>query len=227
MRSPVRIIAAIAAAVLVAIGLSSSAEAARNDKVTVTNGSSYEYFKTCNDVAPYTCGTFNTTLYFEILLPWPQVGPVTFGYEILNGTAVAGQDFTGPTTGTATVAGNTNFAFIPVPVVNDGVTEPSETLTLRLTSSSRSRLDISDTGLGTIQDAGAIPADCDLSRPNQATFHMTCTNRPAGQRWLHEVTCGEDWLTMFARGNTVTGNGTSTTNCPRSPYGGSRFIIVP
>lgn len=66
-----------------------------------------------------------------------QRPPVTVSYQFLSGTAIAGQDFTGPYTGSATIQPNFPQAWVSVPVVNDGITEPTESLSLRVTSGSQ------------------------------------------------------------------------------------------
>ena len=76
---------------------------------------------------------------------------------------MAGQDFTGSTSGTVTITPYNQSINIVVPMVNDGVAEPSETFTVRLTSASVPG-DISDTGIATITDGGQFPADCTLSQ---------------------------------------------------------------
>lgn len=76
----------------------------------------------------------------------------------------------------------------------------------------------------------AIPADCSVAKPNLATTHMTCTARPAGQRWRVVVICAVigGWGTIYAEGTIVTGNGTSTAVCTEVVgYRSSFFEVVP
>lgn len=62
--------------------------------------------------------------------------------------------------------------------------------------------------------AGEIPADCQLTAPSSQTRSLTCTNRPAAQRWHLYMYCIK-WVNVeFEVGNIVTGNGTSTATCP-------------
>jgi len=108
-----------------------------------------------------------------------------------------------------------------VPLVNDGVAEPSETFTVRLTSASVPG-DISDTGTGTILDGSQFPTDCTLSQDLDAgTRSLTCTGRPAGQRWFIVQPFASIGGIDFDDGNIVTGNGTSTAHLygyPQAPY---------
>lgn len=53
-------------------------------------------------------------------------------YEIIPGTALPGEDFTGPLTGTVDLTGTSDFHCLWIPLVNDGRMEPTETLTVRL-----------------------------------------------------------------------------------------------
>ncbi len=60
-----------------------------------------------------------------------NVGALTVNYATSNGTAIGGADYT-PASGTFTfAAGETTKTFM-VPIINDGVVEPNETVNLRL-----------------------------------------------------------------------------------------------
>jgi hypothetical protein len=74
------------------------------------------------------------------------------------------------------------------------------------------------------------PADCSITKPNLATTNMTCTARPAAQRWRLVVTCAVigGWGAIRAEGNIVTGNGTSTAVCTEVVgYRSSYFEVMP
>lgn len=76
----------------------------------------------------------------------------------------------------------------------------------------------------------AIPADCTVTKPDLATTHMTCTARPAEQHWRQVVLCAVigGWGAIYAEGNIVTGNGTSTSVCTEVVgYRTSYFEVVP
>ncbi|HEY0638571.1 MAG TPA: Calx-beta domain-containing protein [Pseudonocardiaceae bacterium] len=152
--------------------------------------------------------------------------PVTVNYQIVDLTTTAGQDYTVATTGSITLAAHTSQAHFHVPIVNDGVTESNETFRLRATGISVNA-DISDTGTGTIRDGGNMPADCGMSRIDSDTHSITCTNRPAGQQWVHRQQCMIEWLEFVnVNGNVVTGNGTSVTSCSPYWYNASSFVIL-
>lgn len=99
---------------------------------------------------------------------------ITVGWQIVPITATPGVDFTGPTSGTLTIPTYSSQQPVIVPVVIDGLAEPTETFQVRLTSSSAGG-DISDTGIGNIWNDGLIPPDCDLSRSASLTVSLTCT----------------------------------------------------
>jgi Calx-beta domain-containing protein len=211
-----------ASVILGALVFAEPAQASNPNNITFTMGdtSSYEYVKDCSTTAPYPCTTSSLTMYVEIWTPLPPkpYRDVTFGYAIDPITATQGVDYIG-TTGTTVMAAGSNFAFIAIPVINDGVAEPSETLRVRLTSSSIGG-DISDTAIGTILDDGQIPADCTLTRPSLMVTSMACTNRPPTQQWQIQITCYDSgaWGYVRGYGNFVTGNGTSTVTCTEVDY---------
>jgi hypothetical protein len=220
-------VAAVAAAGLLVVGLSPTAEAAkpRPTVVEVSGSNTYEYQKTCADWGTYACGTYSTSALFYFRIPLPPRQPLTLGYVIEDISATNGLDYQGATSGTITIPTDRNFAYILLPVVNDGLAEGSETLRLRLTSSSDPAVDISQTGLTTILDGGAIPADCNLYRADYATVSLTCDSRPTGQSWHLMVTCGDGFTTRSAVGNSVTGSGRSTAVCT-NPEHSDRYQFV-
>lgn len=222
-----RLTAVAGVALLSAFCLLPAAQAANpNTVITVGNGQAYEYTKYCLDDAPYTCGVRNGS--FSIMIQVtdrPKNTAITVGYQIVDVTTTAGADYTAVTSGTVTIPTTAAQAYVQVSVVNDGVAEPTETFQVRLTSSSVPA-NISDTGTGTILDGGQIPVDCSLSRIAGSTVSMTCTNRPAAQRWRIMLYCIAFGLQDEAYGNIVTGNGTSTADC-NTPYVLIYFNVVP
>jgi Calx-beta domain len=216
MRAIPRIVAVVFVAGLVTMGMAPAAQAA-SLSVYVYGGTTAEYRKTCTSQEPFTCGTFGNVASFTIQTSG-QSTPVTVSYEFRSGTAVAGQDFTGPYTGSVTIQPNFPQAWVSVPVVNDGVAEPTESLTLRVTGVSRpANIGAPDETL--IFDGGNMPMDCDPAR-TYSSASITCTNRPAGQRWRVNSSCdrGANWNPwtrfIYVQGNEVTGNGTSAVTCP-------------
>src|SRR5262245_8914439 len=180
--------------------------------ITVGDFSGYEHLPTCSNTAPYPCGNTALSLGFRIYTSRIYNHNITVGWQIFGGTATAGVDYTGPTSGTVTIAGNTANREVLVPLANDGFGEPNETFQVRLTSASVPA-DLSSIGTETILDGSRIPGDCTLSKnaPNQEA--MTCTDRPPTQRWYLVVWCHYPLGDPELRGNDVIGNGTSDGTC--------------
>ena len=211
MRIALRALLVAAAAMSVTVGLLPAAQAADPPVFTVQDSTAYEYYWSCSSSAPYTCSSTGLSLYIPISMNYPSSTPVTLGYQIVDITTTAGQDYTGPTSGTFTLPSWQAGTTLAIPLVNDGVSEPDETFQVRLTSSSIGAV-ISDTGIGTIRDASQFPSDCVLSRGDAYTASVSCTNRPATQQWYHQIVC-QSWGATTVNGNVVTGNGTSTARC--------------
>lgn len=77
-------------------------------------------------------------------------GPFTVNFQTVDGTALAGSDYTS-TTGTLNFNGTLGDAVLfTVPITNDAVIESDETFTIQLTASSDGTVDITDTATGTI-----------------------------------------------------------------------------
>ncbi|MFL6161361.1 MAG: Calx-beta domain-containing protein [Jatrophihabitantaceae bacterium] len=179
--------------------------------VSVRGETSYEYVKSCANTTGYPCGTYNAQLEFTIYTTNQGSGSITVGYQTVDGSATAGSDYQAAS-GTVTIQHNFPQAYVLITIYNDSVAESTESMQLKLTSSS-SPADISSVGTGTILDAGQIPIDCNLGKtaPNQES--MTCTNRPAGQSWYLDVICAYPLGDPELLGNLVTGNGTSAGTC--------------
>ena len=78
--------------------------------------------------------------------------PFTVNFETVNGSALAGSDYTA-TSGTLTFNGQLgNVQTISVPIANDGIPENAEEFTIRFTGASAAygTINYSDTGTGTI-----------------------------------------------------------------------------
>lgn len=205
-----------AAATLCTVGglsLASAAMAAQSPTViTVGNVSGYEYLPECSNTAPYPCANTALTLGFRIYTSHIYNHPITVDWQISGGTATAGVDYTGPTSGTATIAANTGSKEVLVQLVNDGFGESNETFNVHLTGASVPA-DLSSVGTETILDGSRIPADCSVSKTAPNEESMTCTNRPADQRWFLDVICAYPLGDPELIGNDVIGNGTSEGTC--------------
>jgi hypothetical protein len=195
-----------------ALSVASVAIAQPSTVITVGNFSQYEYLPTCSNTAPYPCGQTALTLGFRIYTSRVYNHPITIGWQISGGTATLGVDFTGPTSGTVTIAANTVNNEVVVPLVNDGWGESNETFNVHLTSASVPA-NLSSVGTETILDGSRIPADCSLSKTAPGEEAMTCTDRPPTQRWYLLALCFYPLGDPEIRGNDVIGNGTSEGTC--------------
>jgi hypothetical protein len=213
MRLILRLVTVATVAALCAVGLVPTATAARPITLTLFDQRDWEGHHTCPDGAG-PCTTGANSMFFTIRFSdlRPRRDPITIGWQLVNGTAVAGQDFTGPTTGSVTIPAGEVQTFFSVPLVFDGFGEPTETYTARMTSSSLPA-NISDTGLGTIWDGTQIPGDCSMAKESDDIISMTCTNRPPSQTWGITAICITMFGITFLEGSPVTGNGTSTKDC--------------
>lgn len=192
--------------------VNAASAASKSTVITVGNFSGYEYLPTCSNTPPFPCGQTALNLGFRIYTSKIFNHDITVGWQLFGGTATAGVDYTGPTSGTVTIAANTVNNEVLVPLVNDGFGEPNETFQVRLTSASVPA-NLSSIGTETILDGSRIPGDCSLSKNAPDQMGMTCTNRPAGQRWYLYAYCFYGWGDPAIRGNDVIGNGTSAGTC--------------
>jgi len=93
----------------------------------------------------------------------PSAGPYTLIFETVAGTATSGTDYTPVVGGTLNFDGTTgDTETITISLIDDTLYEVSETFTIQFTASSDVTLDISDTGLGTIDDDEVILNNTDL-----------------------------------------------------------------
>jgi hypothetical protein len=219
------LLAAIGLAVLAAPAAAHAAAPRTHGLVVSVRGeTSYEYVKSCSNTAPYPCGTFAAQVQFTIYTTNQGSGSVTVGYQTVDGTATAGSDYVAAS-GTVTIQHNSPQAYVLVTLINDGVSESTETFNMKLTSSNPPG-DISSVGTSTILDGGQVPADCTLGKtaPNQES--MTCTGRPAGQQWYLDQLCRYPLGDPELVGNVVTGNGTSSGTCSAGETDGPANFVT-
>jgi hypothetical protein len=90
---------------------------------------------TVGDAAVVEGKNGTTNLVFTVRLSRPREVPLTLDYVALNGTAVAGVDYANAF-GSLTFAPGQTARSVVVPVVGDGVGEPDEKLSLRISNPS-------------------------------------------------------------------------------------------
>ena len=96
------------------------------------------------------------SLVFTVRLDGASAKEVTVGYAVTEGTATAGVDYTAVAAGTLTFAAGTTEQTVTVPVVDDALHEPDETLTLTLSDQTNATLADAD-ATGTIANDEAVP----------------------------------------------------------------------
>jgi Calx-beta domain-containing protein len=223
----IRMAVVVAGAAATIAAVPATAHATGNPRITVDDVSGYEGYVICSDgFNDPPCGTVaNNQLRLYIHLSQTQNRDVTVGWQLVDGTALYGSDYTGPTTGSLTIARGAYSNSFTIPLVYDGFNESSEGFTVHLTSSSIPA-NISDLGNETILDGTQIPADCTVANPSSGVITLSCTGRPAGQQWQLETICWPFGKLIFHFGNTVTGNGTSTVDCGGAPIDNPIFHLV-
>lgn len=227
MRSILNIATVAAVAALCALSLAPTAQATNEVQLEVLDGTGDEHYLSC-PTGPGTCVVLEGFVAFTIQIAagsWrPGNTAIRIDYELVDGTAVAGADYQGPTSGTATIPANESFVKVVVPLIADGVTEPAETFTLRLTGSNVPA-NLCDTGIGTVRDGVVPPSDCTATKDDDHVMNLTCTSRPPTQLWHLSVLCLSPLGGIPGTGNIVTGNGTSTYNCGLQIVARPIFVI--
>jgi hypothetical protein len=215
MRTMMRTVVVAAGALLFAGMLPSPAQASPPVTLHVRGEAVWEAVQSCPPpTAVGNCTVVGGNLTFSIY--WTSTkapGQFTVGWEVFGGTMTYGSDYTGPTSGVATIAAGQGQTYVSIPLVNDGLVESSETLNLRVTSSSIPADFSSAVDSGTVWDGAQIPSDCTAARVNQYAMSIGCTARPASQQWQTIVDCFNPWNIDSAYGPLVTGNGTSLASC--------------
>ena len=125
------------------------AEDAVNNQVTTTIADIDSPVLTVNDV---TVSEADGTATFSVTLSTATVGGFTVDFDFTDGSATGGIDFDN-TGGTLIFVGNAGeVQSVIVPINNDVFAEGTENFTLNLSNASNPLVDITDTGLGTIND---------------------------------------------------------------------------
>ena len=96
------------------------------------------------------------SLVFTVRLDGASAKDVTVGYAVTAGTATEGVDYTAVAAGTLTFAAGTTGQTVTVPIVDDALHEPDETLTLTLSGPRNATLADAD-ATGTIANDEAAP----------------------------------------------------------------------
>lgn len=101
-------------------------------------------------------------------------GSFSVNYATVDGSAVAGNDYSS-TTGVLNFNGNSgDTETIIVPIINDGLIEPDESFTIQLSSSTDNNVDISD--IGTVTINSQIPFNQPLTLYEQYAGYLDYTS---------------------------------------------------
>ncbi|MBV8516018.1 MAG: right-handed parallel beta-helix repeat-containing protein [Acidobacteria bacterium] len=109
-----------------------------------------------NGVSQAEGNSGTTSFPFVVSLSNPSAQTVTVNYTTVNGTAIAGSDYTAQS-GTLTFAPGTTVQTIPVSVLGDALNEASETFTVTLSSPTNATI-ATTTGTGTIGNDDPQPS---------------------------------------------------------------------
>ena len=143
---------------------------------------------------PATEGT-DASISFTVTLSAATNEDTVVTYSTVNGSAVAGTDFTGATNATITIPAGATSATIIIPVVDNAIVENAETFNVVLSAAqlvnSNGALVITDaTGAATITDNDATSLDISVAPPtiaegaelNTITFTVTRTGNAEGDQ---------------------------------------------
>ena len=168
------------------------------------------------------------SLVFTVRLDGASAKEVTVGYAVTEGTATAGVDYTAVAAGTLTFAAGTTEQTVTVPVLDDAVHEPDETLTLTLSGPTNAALaDASATGtiandeatpvvsLGldpssVAENGGASAVTAALSGASSETVTVTVTSSAVSPAVAADFTQSGTTLTIAAGSTVSTGTVTVT-----------------
>lgn len=155
---------------------------------------------TTNAAEPSTSGVATLSL----TAPAPASG-VTVTYT-LSGTAVAGTDYSNPQNGTITIPQGSSTATITFPVIDDNVSEPTETIIVTLASV--------DNGYSISTGTATITLADNESSSLYSYDFSACTGALSDGFTQQSVTGAQVWsCTTFGRsGNAVQMNGFATTS---------------
>lgn len=118
-----------------------------------------------NDASVVEADTTSVFMEFEVRLDPIQSADVTFDFATSDGTAAAPGDYLS-NSGSATISAGADSAIIRIEVIGDTETEPTEDLSLTLSSASAN---------ATFVDAGALGRIVDNDAPTAAGFSLNDT----------------------------------------------------
>ena len=164
------------------------------------------------------------TATFTVTLDHPSQSTITVDYATVDGTAVAGSDYTSAT-GTVTFNPGVTSQQFNVNTSDDTITEPTETFLVNLTNASNASIANSQ-GIGTITDNDAAPT-LSISSPTQAegntgtsamTFTVSLSNPSA-------FAVSVDYATVAGTATAADGDYVATSGTLTIPAGSTSGTI--
>jgi hypothetical protein len=177
MRFKLTLTAALGAVLAAGSILAATPAHATQNTVGVKGGVGTDFGVSCTSAS--TCNTISTGLvdtYF--IRTGSTASSLGVYYKIINGTAVNGVDFNTPVTGEAIIPAGLTYAFVEVPLVNEGYYGSStKTFTSEITGTS-SPINILISSTTDTIDGGNVPTDCSYTFLSDISQSLTCTSRP-------------------------------------------------
>jgi Calx-beta domain len=219
MRIGLTLTAALSAVLVAGSVLAAAPANAASASAFVRSDVKTQYNVTCTSAS--TCNTITTgTMNIAFGRTGSTASSLGIFYQVVNGTAVNGVDFSTPATGEVVIAAGQTTATLSIPLLDAGLFGATRSFTVVITGTTTPITITNSTGTGLIEP-GNIPSDCSFTWLGGLSLALGCTGRPATQVWHLKVVCG-DFGQAF--GNDVTGEGTSTANCGDTIDAGILYI---
>jgi hypothetical protein len=156
----------------------------------------------CNNltIADITVNESAGTATVQICATNISTTPITVTYTTSNGTATAGSDYTA-TTGTATIAAGQTCTSIDVPITDDNLGEPTETINITLTNPNGA----------TVTDPTAVISITDNDAPTLSVTDVV-VNENAGTATVQICASNASTVPMTVTYTTANGTATSGTD---------------
>ena len=122
------------------------------------------------------------TLSFAVTLDKVWNTDVLVNFNVTGGTATSGSDYFAPGASSVTIFAGSQTANISINTINDGVTEPNETVNLQLFGPLGANLGTKTTAVGTIIDAGGTVTP----PPPPVTFKLGTDYNFLAGKWDHQ-----------------------------------------
>ena len=158
------------------------------------------------DVADAEAHESDGTIRFRVTLDWAPLSPVTVGYETVDGTALAGEDYEAKS-GTLTFAEGETEQWVEVTLVDDTEEDSGETFGLRLTEATGAVLGDAE-GTGTILNAETPvsvpePSGTDFAADTTTTGRVVVGESVTGRIETTRGNIDVDWFAVALEAGTT------------------------